>query len=248
MNNEEKLSLPRSGYEVITKILHAYALCSGKPASLLDVASKAGLDKTVVSRNNGFLNSLGLLSGGNLKTLTEEGKELAIALGNDMEEDAALSWRRTFLSAPSAKPVLDMLQVQKQIPKEQFVGKVASALGVVSGKAGVSVGINTLAEILLRSGLLKEADGKYSIVSDIFDAPTEAPVETQKDIAEPNEETHLQSTGQSQIAAPEGTPAQNAAAKFQIPIHVNIELHLPASSEQAVYDALFKSIRENLME
>ena len=248
MNNEEKLSLPGSGYEVITKILHAYALCGGKPASLADVASKAGVDKTVVSRNNGFLNSLGLLSGGKSKSLTEEGKELAIALGNDMEEDAALSWRRTFLSASSTKPVIDMLQVQKQIPKEQFVGKVASTLGIVSGKAGVSVGINTLAEILLRSGLLKDSDGKYSIVSGILDAPIEESEETQQEGTIVNEKTPLQPTEQPQNVFQERASARDVAAKFQIPIHVNIELHLPASSEQAVYDALFKSIRENLME
>ena len=36
-------------------------------------------------------------------------------------------------------------------------------------------------------------------------------------------------------------------AALQFPIHFNIELHLPATAEQDVYDALFKSIRQNLM-
>jgi len=45
----DKLDLPYNGYDVISKILHAYALCGNKPVSLDEVASKAGMDRTIVS-------------------------------------------------------------------------------------------------------------------------------------------------------------------------------------------------------
>src|SRR5271168_2414085 len=99
---EKKLALPGSSYEVVAKILHAYALCGDTPANLDTVAAKAAMDKTIVSRNNGFLVSLDVLTEGKSKTLTPDGKKLAVAIGNNLEEDAAVEWRRIFLSAPAA--------------------------------------------------------------------------------------------------------------------------------------------------
>jgi hypothetical protein len=62
VNNDKALTLPASSYEVLAKILHAYALCGDEPASLDTVAMKAGMHKTQVSGNNGFLVSIGLLT------------------------------------------------------------------------------------------------------------------------------------------------------------------------------------------
>ena len=46
----DKLDLPGSGYDVISKILHAYALCGSSPVSLGEVASKAGMNQTCYRR------------------------------------------------------------------------------------------------------------------------------------------------------------------------------------------------------
>ena len=62
MTDEQKFALPASSTEVLSKILHAYALCGDKPVAIGEVAAKAGLNKTMVSANHGFLASLNLLT------------------------------------------------------------------------------------------------------------------------------------------------------------------------------------------
>jgi hypothetical protein len=239
-DSEKKLVLPGSSYDVVAKILHAYALCGDDPASLEVVAGKAAMDKTLVSRNHGFLVSLGLLSDGKAKTLTPDGKKLAIAIGNNLEEDAAVEWRRVFLSAPAAKSVVDMLKVQKEIPAGTLPGKIAAALGL-AGSSSITTGVNSLIEVLAKAGAIQEQDGKYRLIStDANSHPTTSDTGEAGAMAKFNV-TH-------KAAGENASPPSPMIPKIgTMPIHVNIELHLPASSEQAVYDALFKSIRDNLL-
>ena len=52
----EVFKLPGSSYEEITKIIRAYSnVKSGQALSLADLAQMSGMDKTIISRNNGFL-------------------------------------------------------------------------------------------------------------------------------------------------------------------------------------------------
>jgi hypothetical protein len=237
MNNEaeKKLALPGSSYETVAKILHAYALCGDEPASLDAVAAKAGMHKTQVSGNNGFLVSIDLLTDGKAKALTPAGKKLALAIGHGLDEDSALEWRRVLSNAPAAKGIIDMIRVQKEISSAALPGKIASTLGLPD-TAATRTGTNCLIDILKTSGIIVEKDGKFSLS------------------LEPQEAAGTASTPEAQATAasdaskpPAVTPPPSAQLASSIPIHVNIELHLPASSEQAVYDALFKSIRENLL-
>jgi hypothetical protein len=236
---EKKLALPGSSYEIVAKILHAYALCGDTPASLDTVAARAAMDKTLVSRNNGFLVSLDLLTEGKSKTLTPDGKKLALAIGNNLEEDAAVEWRRIFLNAPAAKSVVDMLRVQREIPEAALSGRIASTLGQ-PGSSSTTTGVNALVEILTKAGVIHEQDGKFKLVTQPSESQPAKAVNASSMPVHPDlVETEAANTT---------PPIPSSLPKFgTIPIHVNIELHLPASSEQAVYDALFKSIRENLL-
>lgn len=251
MTNGDNFALPGSGYDQLTKILHAYALCGDKPVNLPEVASKAGVHRTEVSRNAGFLVSLKLLSTGKAKSLTPEGKTLAIAVGHCQEEDVAVAWRRTLLANPSTKSVVDMLKVQKTVPQEQFVGKVATALGVPASKT-TKTGLNSLVEIMTKSGLVTLKNDTYEL------GPTDGAFKSESAEEDTTSGTLLADevvAGSSKLGTPSaakdaGLSQDDGSSKLSlgsIPIHVNIELHLPASSEQAVYDALFKSIRENLL-
>jgi hypothetical protein len=240
MNNEaeKKLALPGSSYEIVAKILHAYALSGDEPASLDPVAAKAGMHKTQVSGNNGFLVSIGLLTDGKAKALTPAGKKLALAIGHGLDEDSALEWRRVLLAAPAVKGIIDMIRVQKEIPSAALPGRIASTLGLPD-TSPTRTGTNCLINILTTSGILVEKDGKYSLTPEPQSAPgTEPSSDVQPSIASKT------SKAAEATSSPPTSPAQFVSA---IPIHVNIELHLPPSSEQAVYDALFKSIRENLL-
>lgn len=241
MEDEGKLALPTNSYEVLAKILHAYALCGDEPTSLDVVSAKAGMHKTQVSANNGFLMSLGLLSGGKSKSLTAAGKKLAIAIGNELDEDAALEWRKALSEAPSAKGIIDMIRVQKEIPNTALAGRIASTLGLPGGP-GSTTGVNSLIEILTKSGVIEETDGKFHLTQAAAGAGATSP--SSKDSAVTMAPAEATATAVKAVSGATGSVPPAVAA---IPIHVNIELHLPASSEQTVYDALFKSIRENLL-
>ena len=237
----DKLDLPGSGYDVISKILHAYALCGNSLVSLDEVASKAGMAKTLVSKNNGFLSSMGLISGGKSKILTDQGRTLAIALGHDLDEDISQAWKKIILESPAMKAVLDMIQVQKAITVNALPAKIASTLGAPDSPM-TRTGTNTLVEILKKSGLLIESDGKYSIIAEVPKPIT--PIETEP-LAAPGPLLKNDSLSTTRPQPGQESPVSKISGHF--PIHVNIELHLPASSEQSVYDAIFKSIRENLI-
>jgi hypothetical protein len=260
MDEEKKLALPSGSPEMLARILHAYALCGDKPVGLDSVAQRAGLNKTQVSGNHGFLVSLGLLEGGKAKTLTPEGRELALAINHDLAEDVAAGWRRTLHDAPAMQGVIGMFRVQRELQQGALPGRIGAALGIPMTSA-TRTGINSLIDLLERCGILLEADGKYRYAAPaVRHTPDRAAEdrqvlggmdETPSAVATVTEIAPKHPGGNGNGGDHQGDGAGQAvgipARLSPIPIHVNIELHLPASSEQGVYDALFKSIRENLL-
>jgi hypothetical protein len=76
---EEAIKLPGSSYDEVKKISVLYTNV-GKQAPLGEIARSAGMDRTIVSRNNGFLTSIGVISKGQQKEITTLGAELGRAL------------------------------------------------------------------------------------------------------------------------------------------------------------------------
>ena len=88
----EEFRLPKSSYDELVKIVRAYA-SSGQSANLDEVAQNAAMDKTIISRNNAFLISVGIVEGGRGKGITEKGRGLAQALQYNVAEDISSRWR-----------------------------------------------------------------------------------------------------------------------------------------------------------
>ena len=69
----DNFKLPGSSYEEIIKIIKAYSSGKEGQAQPLDaIAQASGIDRTIVSRNNGFLLQMQLLMEGAKKTPTSE--------------------------------------------------------------------------------------------------------------------------------------------------------------------------------
>src|SRR5580704_2597192 len=94
---EETFRLPKSSYDELVKIVRAYG-GTGDAANLDDVAQTAAMDKTIVSRNNAFLISMGIIAGGKAKGITEKGRLLAQALQYDVQADISTHWRELIAS------------------------------------------------------------------------------------------------------------------------------------------------------
>src|SRR3546814_11325607 len=71
--------LPSSSLDEIFKVVQGYASV-GKLASLSDITKNTGIHATIISKNVGFLLSLGLLAGGKNKAPPALGKNLVLAI------------------------------------------------------------------------------------------------------------------------------------------------------------------------
>ena len=89
---EETFRLPKSSYDELVKIIQAYG-STGQAANLDEVSHTAAMDTTIISRNNAFLISVGIIEGGRAKGITEKGRTLAQALRYNVVEDVATRWR-----------------------------------------------------------------------------------------------------------------------------------------------------------
>jgi len=242
MANGSDFSLPSSSYDIIQKVIHAYILCGDKEVTLDDIASKAGMDRTQVSRNNGFLSSMGIIEGGRKKKITPLGKKLGIAVSHDDKEAAAAAWRELIESSERLTSIVDMVRVQNGISADVLPSKVAANFGLPGGKKETATATKCVIEILKDAELLVEQDNLVKAASPRKAAPTEDKPAVNEDISD----SHV-----PPISPPPQIQRQvhrSGGATPLVPIHINIELHLPATAEQSVYDAIFKSIRANLME
>jgi len=229
----EAFKLPGSGYEVLSKILHAYVLCGAGKTPLGDVSKKAGLDHTIVSRNNGFLLCVGALSGGRDKELTPTGRKLALAVGNNMPDDIAGAWKELLLSCETTRSVIEMVKVQKGVPKDQFLGRVASTLGVVAD-ASTKTGLNTLLSLFEESKTLKIVDEKYFVHENALTVE-DTPAVLKKDETKKDEKPAEQEEKASK------------ANQHQIPsVHINVQVHISPESTPEQIEKIFECMAKHL--
>lgn len=76
----ETFKLPCSSYEELIKLFQAYANTKeGTALSLDEITQATGVPRTIVSKNNGFMVQVGLITEGNKKAATETGRALGRA-------------------------------------------------------------------------------------------------------------------------------------------------------------------------
>jgi hypothetical protein len=240
MSEKKEFNLPGSGYDVITKILHAYIVCGDGKTALGEVASKSGLDKTMVSRNNAFLVSLGVLDGGRDKALTGQGKALAMAIGNSIVEDIRRGWRDILLACPATKAVVDMIKIQKGVAKNEMPGRVASTLGIVAAKAS-KTGINTLIELFEKGELLELSDGKYKVIQESLQNEEHETNQTPESNA-----TQSNNSGAAQALQTATPPLISTSGNMNPSVHIDLQIHISPESTPEQIEKIFESIAKHL--
>lgn len=235
-DNKNGFVLPSSGYQAITKILHAYAFSQGKDVTLDDVANKAGLNRTVVSANHGFLSAVGLLSGGKRKQLTDLGSKLSVAISNEIESDIEQTWSEVLEGNQKTKDILHMVKVQKGLAEKDLYARARQSMGLPNDKAN-NTGINCLIEIMKTSGLLVEKDGKFHY--DQKASPSDAGV---ADI--PPRQSPKPS---SQPPAATPPPALQPTHQSGLPtMHIDVQIHIAADAKPEQIDQIFASMAKHL--
>lgn len=155
---EDTFKLPGSSYEEISKIIQAYGKLS-KPASLEDVSQTVKMHTTVVSRNNAFLFSVGIIDNGKLKTPTEIGKNLARAMEYERTDQISKEWRVIVNRNEFLIKMLSAISIRKSMDVTTFQSHIAYSAGQTKSSRTLT-GARAIIDILKIASLINEKDGQ----------------------------------------------------------------------------------------
>lgn len=167
----EQYKLPGSSYEEVIKIIKAYSSGkAGQPMSLEIVAQAAGMDKTIVSRNNGFLVQCGFISEGNQKAATELGIQLARAYNLKMENEVSRIWKECIEASEFLTRMLSAIKIRGTMEKSAFLNHIVYSSGATTTKHA-KTGASTLIDLFELAGFITEQDGQISAIDFEADPP-----------------------------------------------------------------------------
>lgn len=156
--SEEGFKLPTSSYDAITRIIRAYGSL-GEPSSPDQVSKLASLSPDKLTKNNGFLVSIGAVEGGKKKKITEVGLALARALEHEMPDEITLHWRKIVLANEFLQKLIAAIRIRKGMDPATLQAHVAYSAGRPKTPE-VMTGAAAVVDILRASGLVKEDSGK----------------------------------------------------------------------------------------
>ena len=215
---EDKFKLPGSSYEELTKIVKSYGQFTA-PAGLDEVSKLIGMDKTVISRNAGFLIEMNVLESGQKKSLTSLGKELAQALEHEMPEEIRKGWKRIIEDSDFSTKLVSAIKIRNGMDENTLQSHIAYSAGQPK-KPQFMTGAKTLIDILKASELVKESDGKYVVAK-----PADEDESLQSNQMIKNAEAvNIRSNSVSTPVAVSSTVIQKkAGADVKININVSVE-------------------------
>lgn len=159
----DNFKLPGSSYEELTKIIKAYASGKeGQPQTLDAIAQSTGMDRTVVSRNNGFLMQMELLSEGSKKTPTTECFSLGRAYSLGIQEEIERTWKSLIDENEFLTRMISAIKIRNGMDRTGLINHILYSAGSTTGSA--KVGANTIIEIFKAANLVTEEDGKIKTV------------------------------------------------------------------------------------
>jgi len=231
---DTELKLPHSSFGEITKLLIAFAK-SKTPCSLDDLNKLTGIHKTLISSNNGFLESIGAISGGNKKEATEDGKKLGLALANGMEEEASKQLKKLLAGNEFIESMTTALSIKPR-SSDDFQSHLAYSLGKEL-KGRNKTGAGSLVEMMLYANIIHEEEGLLSPVkSESTAKPKE--VEKKETPVKAKEETGVSETITKKITNELG---QN------VTLNINVQLTIPDTDDEKVYENFFKAMKKHLL-
>ena len=156
----ESYKLPVSSYDELVKVIKAYGNCrKGVPISLDDLVKSSGLSRTVISKNNGFLKQMNLITEGNKKAPTEMCVKLANAYLMNLHEQIEHLWRLMIEQDEFLTSMISVISVKGSLPKNEYANHILYSAGC--GKAVTyRAGATAVIDILKMIGILKEEEGK----------------------------------------------------------------------------------------
>lgn len=233
---ETEFKLPNSSFSELKKLLIAFAK-SKTPSSLSDLNKLTSIPPTTISTNNGFLESIGVISGGKKKEATEQGKKIGIALANNMDGEAAHQLNSLLLENEFLESMITALGIKPR-SSEDFQSHIAYSLGKEL-KGSNKTGAGTVIEMLVFSNIIEEKEGLLTPKSSIKEEIKE---EQQKRENNDYPSPQLNQNSQSSI-----TKRLTNELGQNITLNINIQLTIPESENEKVYENFFIAMKKHLL-
>ena len=173
-SKDSSFKLPASSLDEVFKVVQGYTNVGvGKKASLADISKNTGIHRTTVSKNVGFLLSLGILEGGRDKAITAVGSKLGLALMHEVPEEIESILSEIVSKDEFLKNILAAVRIRKGMDDSSLRAHIAYSAGQ-SKTGSTTTGTGAVVELLKRSGHLQEEDGKLIVRSPIARTSSQA--------------------------------------------------------------------------
>jgi hypothetical protein len=233
---ELDFKLPYSSFSELKKLLIAFAK-SKSPSSLDDLNKLTSIPKTSISTNNGFLESIGIITGGKKKEATEEGKKLGLSLANNMEDESIKILHSFLVANHFLESMITALGIKPRTT-EDFQSHIAYSLSKEL-KGYVKTGTGAVIEMMLFTNLVEEKDGLLS--------PTKASAAPVKSVPPKTKSDEQQIDSTSTIDTPSVTRKITNELGQNVTLNINIQLTIPDTDDEKVYENFFKAMKKHLL-
>ena len=237
--------VPPGSIEDLEMIMAAYAR-SDNPSTRDEIARFSNVSADTVSRCTKFLESVGLIEGGRNKKPTAVGKSMGMAVTHSHGDEVVRFWRKAIQNSSFLTDLLTYVRLQGGKEAEDLAGQVLYQ-GQISNNQYSRRGARTVVDLLVKSGYLEEKDGKLQMASDPV---REAPPAQEAEVTSPKAAEPTAPADAAEPTAPAPPPSVRvvqASNSVGATIAINIELQLPETSDPVVYDNLFRSLRQHLL-
>lgn len=237
----DEFKLPGSSYQEVSRIIQGYASL-GKASSLSDVSKTVGgMDPTSISRNTGFLVSLGILEPGKNKAPTSLGVQLGNALMHGLEEEVQRLFSKAVIENEFLKGVLSAIRIRKGMDDNALRSHIAYSAGAKKSTT-TTTGAGTVIDILQVARLITTEDGKFVVASPMSGSIVSEPSSKESDAKSKHQpEEGLQS--QTSVGSPKANVVIPSGSSG-LAISINIEVSCDASDLDTLGQKLRRVIDE----
>lgn len=232
---DKDFKLPISSLTEIKKLMIAYAK-SKNPNSLADVNKLTGINKTIISSNNGFLDSINAIQGGNSKEATVVGKKLGLAFANNIETEISTNLYQLLSANEFIESMITALGIKPRT-SEDFQSHIAYSLGK-EFKGYIATGTGTLVELLKLAGTIEEKDGLLYPKTE----PQKGDTNEDETPEVGNPKSHKQQENKTSL-----TKQITSNLGSNVTLNINIQLTIPETENEKVYESFFEAMKKHLL-
>ncbi len=234
MAETDGFKLPGSSYEELLKIVTAWGHMTSATSND-EVARLVGVDITTISRNNGFLENIGMIEAeGRKKSPHQPGRRAARAIEHSHDEELTRCWRDAVSNSKFMRDTVSAVRIRHGMDDAGLERHIGFNAGQPSN-AKTRTGIRTVIQVLEQSGMLALEGDKY--------VPSSDPTHTEVDNEEPPataEPRHQPGSSWSKLLTTPITSTRTRPNSSVVEVRINVELSVTLQELPALGDAILE--------